>query len=290
MALAGCAQSNGSNDPLTALSIDGHGYSLTTYRHIVNLYRAYDAANGQGGATDWQTPAGRTNRATAEAETTGFLTRLETDREQVRAQHVTVPQSLINQLAKQEKDTYEANLKQDPNNTNQQAFVHALTGDVLALFAEQAADEQVLVKSPKIIVHSNHLRVLVTSKQADAQLYERQAQQGSDFAALVKQHSVDTQTAVNGGEVGVVYQGQLDSEFDTPLFAGKLDAKHPVQYVIVPFTPPGSGTQYYLFEVTQPANTHLSAITDPQTQQLALSGWLTVLQKQAKVQTYVTGL
>lgn len=54
-------------------------------------------------------------------------------------------------------------------------------------------------------------------QQAEAILAELQA--GADFAALAKQHSADTFSAENGGELGELVAGQMDPVFEAAAFA-----------------------------------------------------------------------
>ena len=57
--------------------------------------------------------------------------------------------------------------------------------------------------------------------KAEAESVLAQAKKGTDFAALAKKHSQDTQSAVNGGDLGFLAKGQAVPPFEAAAFALK---------------------------------------------------------------------
>ena len=65
-------------------------------------------------------------------------------------------------------------------------------------------------------VHVRH--ILVKTEQEARDLYTR-LQQGSDFAALAKQFSLDLESASKGGDLDWIFHGQTDPAFETAAFS-----------------------------------------------------------------------
>lgn len=284
--LGGCGAGS-SSDPIVAMKVNGHGYSLTTYQHLVRALRAIDAYNSGGSpnATDWQTPVGRSNRGAAEQRAVSTLIELEVDREQLRALHIASPQQAIKTDEQQLKNGIAQAVQQSPNDPTIKQVQEAITPDVLALLSEQKADEQALAASPKVTVPSAHLRVIITGSQAEAQQYEQQVQHGTDFATLAKAHSQDAASAAKGGEFGMVFKGEFPQAFDTAFFGQKIPANGKA-YAIVP----NGGTQWVLCEISQPGTVPVQQVANAQAQTPAFNTWLDQYTSAAHVHTYVTGV
>lgn len=290
--LAGCG-GGASADPIVAVQINGHGYSLTTYQRLVRAFRAIDAYNAYNSgssisATDWQSPTSRPNRGSAEQEAVSTLVELEVAREKTQALHIVVTPKAINASEQALKNSVAQRVQQNPTDPTIKQVQASLTSDVLALLSEQNADEQALTNSPKVTLPAARLRVLVANTQAEAQQYQQQAQRGADFGALAKAHSLDATTAPQGGDVGQVFHGQLPAAFDKPIFSLNVPANGK-QYVIVK-----SGAQYVLCEVSQRGDVTVQALQNSpqnaQSQVSPLGVWLAQYTSVAHVHTYVTGV
>ncbi len=275
--LAGCG-STGSAGPLLAASVNGHPIALTTYQHLLGAFKA--SAERQNTPTDWQSPDGRTGFASAQTNTLNFLINLELMREQVDRLHLSVSSADVAKAKQQLTDSIGAAVKQNPNDAGLHTLANSLTDDVLQVLAEQEVAQTVLMKSTKLVVPTAHIRVIVVNTKADATGLQQQVEHGADFAALAKAHSIDTTTAAQGGEFGIVYLGQVTSDFD----AAVLLTKSNVKYAVVPV----SG-KYALVEITQRTQKSLTALSDAQAQQSVFDAWLSeVILPQADVQRYVT--
>ncbi|HKV83015.1 MAG TPA: peptidylprolyl isomerase [Ktedonobacterales bacterium] len=283
--LAGCGAA-ASADPIWAVKVNGHGYSLATYQHLVRALRAIDAYNNSSSpsASDWQSPTGRANRGSAEQRAVSTLTELEIAREKTQTLRITVTQQAINASEQALKNSVAQLVRQNPTDPTVKQVQAAITSDVLTVLAEQNADEQALTNSPKVTLPAVRLRVLVVNTQAEAQQYQQQAQHGSDFGALAKAHSLDTTTAPQGGDVGQVFRGQLPATFDKPIFSLNVPANGK-QYVVVK-----SGTEYVLCEVSQRGDAAVQSLQHAQSRVSPLGVWLAQYTSIAKVHTYVTGV
>jgi parvulin-like peptidyl-prolyl isomerase len=287
--LAGCG-ADASADPIWAVQVNGHGYSLTTYQHLVRALRAIDAYNNASSptASDWQSPTGRSNRGSAEQRAVSTLVELEIAREKTQSLHIAVTQKAINASEQALKNSVAQLVQQNPTDSTVKQVQSSVTSDVLALLAEQNADEQALTNSSKVTLPALRLRVMVVNTQSEAQQYQQQAQRGADFGALAKAHSLDTSTAPQGGDVGQVFRGQLPAAFDKPIFSLNVPANGK-QYVIVK-----SGSQYVLCEVSQRSDVAVLALQssaqNTQSQVSPLGVWLTQYTSAAHVHTYVSGV
>lgn len=284
--LAGCGAGN-SGDPIVAVQVNGQSYSLTTYQHLVRALRAIDAYNSSGSpnATDWQTPVGRSNRGSAEQRAVSLLVELEVDREQLHTLHISLPQQAVKTNEQALKNGIAQAVQQTPDDPTIKQVQEAVTPDVLTLLSEQKADETALAASPKVTVPTAQLRVIITSTQADAQKYEQQVQQGADFGALAKAHSLDTASAAKGGSFGMVFKGEFPQAFDTAFFGQKTPANGK-RYAIVP----NGGTQWVLCEISQPGTVPVQQVANAQAQTPAFNTWLDQYISAAHVHTYVTGM
>ena len=283
LALAGCG-SSGSTTSLLAASVDGHDIALSEYTHLVAVYKA--SANRQGQSANTQSPTGRTSLAQVERFSLDTLVNLQLLREELAREGITVAakdqqtaeNSLNGQIA-----TQRANLKKDPNNPSNaglQEQLDALTPDVVHVLSEQQAVEAALAAHGK--APAAHVRAILVKTQQEAQQIQQQAQGGTDFGTLAKQHSLDTQSGAQGGELGTIFPGQISADFDKAVFAPKtLPA---TDYVTTPIQ-----GQYAIFEVTKRVPTALASLNSQQTEQGVITGWLTaVLRPQAKIHEYVT--
>lgn len=283
--LAGCG-AGASSDPLVAVQINGHGYSLTTYQHLVRALRAIDAYNSQGSpsVTDWQTPVGRGNRRSAEQRAVTTLVELEVARERLHALGIPVPQQTIKTNEQALKNGIAQAVQQNPSDPTIKQVQETITPDVLALLSEQKADEQALMTSSKVTLPTIHLRVIILGSQAEAQRYEQQAQHGADFGALAKAHSLDPQTAAQGGEFGPVFKGQFPAALDKVFFGQKISANGKA-YAIVP-----NGTQWVLCEISQPGSIAIQKLQNAQAQAAPIVTWLNQYIAVAQIHTYVSGV
>lgn len=283
--LAGCG-AGASSDPLWAVEINGHGYSVTTYQHLVRALRAIAAYNSSGNPspTDWQTPIGRGNRASAAQNAVSTLVELEVAREQLHTLHISVSQQDISANEQALKNGIAQAVQQSPDDPTIKLVQQTVTPDVLALLSEQKADEQALANSAKVTLPTVQLRVIVTSTQAEAQTYQQQVQKGADFSALAKAHSLDSSTAAQGGSFGQVFLGQLPAAFDKALFGQKIPAGGKA-YAVVP-----AGSQWVLCEISQPGTVAVQKVQTAQAQTAPIVSWLTPYINAAHVHTFVSGV
>ena len=283
--LAGCGSSGGSG-PLLAAQVNDTGIALSDYQGVVTFYKAENAqqlaqSNGQqGSVSDWQSVNGRTGLANIQQGALNFLIGLDLMHEQLVAHHVTVSQADLDKASSALDAQIKSIAQQQKNDPSTAAIVASLTPRVRQLFVEQSVYQSALIAHGNVKVPAAHVRAILVNTQADAQKLEAEAQKGADFGQLAKANSQDTQSAANGGELGTVYVGQLNTQFDTAVFG----AKTPAKYVVVPVN-----GKYALFEVTGRTTQSLTALNDAQTEQTVLTAWLTsVVRPQAQVQTFVT--
>ncbi len=281
MLLAACAPS-ATNDPVLALRINGTPISLSSYQQLLALFDANAALQGSGTASPlaWQSPNDRQTWASAKSETVNFFTNTTVIKQELDRQHLTVTQKYIDAAAAQ-LDAQIANVRaqsqSNPSNAGLKALVDAATPDAIRLLAEQQA--YTLVLADKASVPTVKARGILVNSQAEANSLLASLKSGGDFAALAKQHSLDTTSGANGGDLGTVYVGQFVPAFDTQIFR-KMQGNG---YAVVAL---GSG--YGVFSISGRGTTPLSDLKNTQTQQQYAASWVNnVLMPEAKVENYV---
>jgi parvulin-like peptidyl-prolyl isomerase len=276
-ALAGCGLSV-SSDPLVAARVNGHAIALSAYENLVRLNRANAAL--QATAPDWQSPGGRSQLYPMEKDALSTLTNLQLMRDALASHNISVPASDVkaarDSLNKQ-VDGLKAELKKTPDNTALRDLIDSLTPDTLDILAQRIAVQNALVKAP--LFPSAHVRGILVQNQPEANDILEQERKGADFTTLAKDHSQDTATAGQGGELGTIYIGQIGPEFSDAVFGPHQTNE---KYLA---TPVGNG--YAVFEVTDRKLTSLSGITDAQAQQQIISTWMSTLPA-AKVEQFIT--
>jgi hypothetical protein len=288
LALAGCA-SAGPVGEVEVANVNGHGISFSDYQQALRFFAA-----GQQQTTPiaWQTVAGRQGLASVQSGALGFLINIELVDQQAQACHVNVTAA---DIAKQ-RAQLQAVIKNGANNPSIAPLIPVFTPRLLELFARFDADQAALINT--ISVPSVDLRQIVVGSQDEANQLQQQAQQGSDFGELAKQHSLDATTASSGGVVGTFVLGQIGQQspsFErqvftnyTPVATGGCYRQYryagsAVRYLIVP----ASNNQYVLYRV-QMSDQALKDVKDAQTQSAALGAWLTqVVRARANVTTYI---
>jgi parvulin-like peptidyl-prolyl isomerase len=289
--LAGCGSI--ASDPLVAATVDGHSISLAAYQRMLSIYEVTAAQQQNQQVASWRTPAGRSMLATLQRGTLDALTNIALTHEQVQQQRITVKSADVAAQVKSLATQVDRMLSQVPDNADVRELdrgahdalkqhpgsqdVYALlegrpsTADALTLLAWNQVEQAALLAHGK--VPSVHLRLIEVAHQSDATHLKQQAQGGADFGQLARTSSLDQQTGQNGGDLGVVYAGQLSSALDQYLFSPA--AIHAAQkYVTVPFQ-----GKYVLFEVTQRGRTPLASITDTTTASGVLNSWLSLVVK-----------
>jgi foldase protein PrsA len=280
--LAGCAPS-AANDPLVAMRVNGTPLSLSSYQQLLKLFDASAALQGSGAVAPvgWQSPSDRQTLGSARTETINFFENTAIIKQQLDAQHISVTQKDIDTAVAQLKDQIaqaSAQAKSNPSNTGLKALVDAATPDAILLLAQQQAYTVVLAS--KGSVPTVQARGILVKTLKDANDIVAAAKSGQDFATLAKTRSLDTGSAANGGQLGVVYPGQFIAAFDTHVFKDMQGDG----VVIVPFS-----SDYGVFQITGRALTPLSTVKDAQAQNSYLTSWVTnVLMPQAKVDLYVS--
>lgn len=281
--LAGCGTSGSSGSGLLAAGrVNGHAISLDDYQRVLAAIKASNALNSQQTSFDSQTPAGRGALAQAQKDALDYLIDAELIHEQIVKQHIAVAQKDIAAEEKQIGDNVALTVKQRRGDPVAAAYHVAFNPQLIHLVALVDNEHKAFVAHGAI--PTAHVRVLVlkgSSKdvQAKAAQLEKQAQNGADFAKLVRDNSQDPQTATNGGDLGIVYAGRFNVAFDSKLFTS-----HDT-YVTVP-----TSANLYLFEVTQRADKPLNELKDEQTEGNDLDGWIkdvVHVQDKANIEMYV---
>lgn len=295
VALAGCGLS-GAADPLLAARVNDRAISIGDYQAVLRYARA--AAGVSNTPADWQSPAGRAGLGVVQDQVMTYLIQSALLDDQIAKCGLTVSakdQSAARAAVEQTLSQLRAQQGQHPEYV---PVIAAYTPELKRIFSARDMDERTLTQSGAIKTPSAHMREILAGSMAEAQQLRDQARKGADFGQLAKAHSQDQQTAASGGELGIIYQGQitqLGSDFDKQAFAG-VTPKHKdgclsantyaagTVYVITPVR-----DQAFLFEVTQRADRPIKGISDQQTQQAALTGWLNEpVMTKAHITRYVT--
>lgn len=289
LVLAGCG-SGGPADGVQVASVNGHGIALSDYQQTVRFF----VAGQQQQAPDiaWQTITGREGLAMAQSSALSFLVNVELVHEQAAACHANVTAA---DRAKQ-RTQLEGVLKSGAGNPSIAPLIPVFTPRLMDLFAQFDADQAGLLNV--ISVPTVHLSQIVVASQADADQLEQQAKQGSDFGQLAKQHSLDTNTAPSGGDLGTYSLGQLGQQspsFEKQVFANYTPvvsggcyrqnhyAGSATRYMVVS----NGNNQYVLYQV-QLSDQPLKDIKDGQTQSTALGAWVNqIVRAHANVTTYI---
>src|SRR5487761_2556900 len=250
--LTACAPSAAS-DPLVAMRVNGTAVSLASYQQAL---------------------------ASAQTETINFFKNTMILKQQLDAQHLTVPQQSINAaIAQLNAQVAQARAQSisNPTNTGLKALVDAATPDAIMALAQQEA--YTLTLASKGSVPTVKARAILVNTQAEASTILNDLKSGQDFATLARAHSIDTTSAANGGDLGSLYAGQLKPIFDTQAF---LTMKGTGNFIL-PLNP-----GYGVFQIVSRGVSPLSALNNAQTQQQYLTAWVTnVLMPEAQVEIYV---
>jgi parvulin-like peptidyl-prolyl isomerase len=276
-ALTGCGFT-AANDPLLAARVDGHAIPLSAYEGLVRLNRANAAMNAT--APDWQSPTGRSQLYPMEKDALSTLTNLQLMKDALASQKITVPASDVKAARdglNKQVDGLKAQLKAQPDNTPLRNLIDTLTPDVLDILAQRIAVQNALVKAP--IFPSAHVRGILVANQQQANDLLAQAKNGADFGQLAKDHSQDTATASQGGELGRVYVGDISQEFSDAAFGPHATKE---KDFVAPV-----GDSYAVFEVTDRKLTSLTDVTSSQEQQAAIAAWMDTLPK-STVEQYIS--
>ena len=138
----------------------------------------------------------------------------------------------------------------------------------------QALAEEVPQRAEQ--VRARH--ILVETEEEANEVMDR-LEAGEDFADLAAELSLDTASAVDGGDLGFTPRGRFVDAFDEAVFSVPVgEISDPVQ------------TQFgwHIFEVMEREERDLSAGDYRQAQQLALSNWLEEARLQATIEDYWT--
>ena len=84
---------------------------------------------------------------------------------------------------------------------------------------EQVQARHILLKVPSNVSSEREAEI-----RAQAEALLQQLRDGADFAKLAQEHSEDTATAENGGDLGVFPRGQMVAPFDEAVFALEVGA------------------------------------------------------------------
>ncbi len=294
-ALAGCGPS-GAADPVLAGRVNDGAISIGDYQAVLRDARA--AAGVSNTPADWQSPAGRAGLGVFQNQVMTYLIQSAVLDDQIAkcgvgisAKDQSAASGAVEQTVSQLQD-------QQGRHPEYVPVIAAYTPELKRIFSARDVDERTLTQSDAIKTPSAHMREILAGSVAEAQQLRDQARKGADFGQLAKAHSQDQQTGASGGELGIIYQGQitqLGPDFDRQAFAG-VKPKHVdgclnantyaagTVYVIIPVR-----DQAFLFEVTQRADRPIKGISDQQTRQAALMGWLNEpVKDQAHITQFVT--
>jgi hypothetical protein len=276
-ALTGCGLS-ASSDPLIVARVNGHAIPLSAYESLVRLNRANSAL--QSVAPDWQSPVGRSQLYPMEKDALSTLTNLQLMRDALASQKITVQPSDVKAARdglNKQVDGLKEQSKAQPSNTALRNLIDALTPDVLDILAQRIAVQNALVKAP--VFPSAHVRGILVEHQDEANDLLKQAKNGADFGKLAKDHSLDTATAPNGGELGTIFIGQISQEFSDTTFGPNATSD---KYVVTSI-----GESYAVFEITDRKLAPIPDGVSSQDQQATISAWMGTLPKPA-VEQYIT--
>jgi PPIC-type peptidyl-prolyl cis-trans isomerase-like protein/SurA-like protein len=295
VALMGCGPS-GAADPVLAAQVNDRAISMGDYQALLRYARA--AAGVSNTPADWQSPAGRAGLGVFQDQVMTYLIQSALLDDQIAKCGVTISakdQSAASGAVEQTVSQLSAQQGQHPEYG---PVIAAYTPALKRIFSVRDVDERTVAQSGAIKTPSAHMREILAGSVAEAQQLRDQARKGADFGQLAKAHSQDQQTGASGGELGIIYQGQitqLGPDFDRQAFAG-VKPKHAdgclnantyaagAVYVIIPVR-----DQAFLFEVTQRADRPIKGISDQQTRQAALMGWLNEpVKDQAHITQFVT--
>lgn len=261
-----------------------------------------DEAIGQNQPVDWQTPSGRVGLAGSEQNAIDTLVqaalthqlaaknRVAVSKKDLRAQVdqfvAAAAQSLAqsNTASGRQVDQFardaQASLKRDGMPDISALLQSSAPNPVLIYLWSQT--EQAALIAHGLMVPSVHLRLMVLNSQPQAESLEAQVRQGADFGRLARLNSQDQTTAQQGGELGVVYVGELVSSLDAALFGAGSDKAS--EYRILPFN-----GKFLLCEVTQAGSTSIAALKDAQTENGVFAGWIRdIVRPAASVHVYVS--
>jgi parvulin-like peptidyl-prolyl isomerase len=276
-ALTGCGLS-ASSDPLVAARVNGHAIPLSAYESLVRLNRANAAM--QATAPDWQSPVGRSQLYPMEKDALNTLINLQVTRDALAKQNITVSANDVKTARdglNKQVDGLKDQLKAQPNNTALRNLIDSLTPDVLDILAHETAAQNALAKAP--IFPSAHVRGILVEHQDAANDLVTQAKNGADFGQLAKDHSLDTDSAAKGGDLGTIYIGQISQEFSDAAFGPHATSD---KYFAIPF-----GDNYAVFEVTDRKPAALQDGLSSQDQQAVIDAWMSTLPK-PKIEQYIT--
>jgi parvulin-like peptidyl-prolyl cis-trans isomerase-like protein/SurA-like protein len=276
-ALTGCGLSV-SSDPLAAARVNGHAIPLSAYEDLVRLNRANAAVSAT--APDWQSPTGRSQLYPMEKDALSTLTNLQIMRDALASQKISVPSSEVKTARdglNKQVDGLKAQLKAQPTNTALRNLIDALTPDTLDILAQKIAVQNTIAKAP--VFPSANVRGILVDNQQEANDLLTQAKNGADFSQLAKDHSLDTESAAKGGDLGRIFAGQLNDQFNNIAFgSGATNDK----YVVTPF-----GDNFAVFEITDHKSMALPQGISAQDQQTAIDAWMNTLPKPT-IEQYIT--
>lgn len=294
-ALAGCGPS-GAADPVLAARVNDRAISIGDYQAVLRYARA--AAGVSNTPADWQSPAGRAGLGVFQNQVMTYLIQSALLDDQIAKCGVAISAKDQSAASGAVEQTVSQLQDQQGRHPEYVPVIAAYTPELKRIFSARDVDERTLTQSDAIKTPSAHLREILAGSVAEAQQLRDQARKGADFGQLAKAHSQDQQTGASGGELGIIYQGQitqLGPDFDRQAFAG-VKPKHVdgclnantyaagTVYVIIPVR-----DQAFLFEVTQRADRPIKGISDQQTRQAALMGWLNEpVKDQAHITQFVT--
>lgn len=220
MLLSSCAY-GATNDPLLAAQVNGSPITMTAFQAILPVYVASYEVSAQNNATtaagaplvDWRVPGQRPTYRQIQQTVLTFLINLSLQQQLLSAQHITVPASAIRSAEAQinsVRASEQRQLAQDPTNTAIQALITSLTPTAVHILAEQQAGAITFGAHGKI--PQAHIYELTVKTRQQAEQLQAQAEHGANFTDLARKYSTDSSASDTGGDLGILYVGQLPYE------------------------------------------------------------------------------
>lgn len=159
--------------------------------------------------------------------------------------------------------------------TSDAQYRSLVESDLLRQRVTQRLQDQIQSPAPQV-----HVQAILVSTKDEASAAMDRLNGGEDFAEVAKDISVDSGSSENGGDLGWVPHGLLDSTLESAAFAAS------VGQVVGPVDAP---TGFYVFRVTERSESRdIEPSTLERIKAQVMSVWLDQANAQSKIETYLT--
>ena len=206
------------NEPIA--NVDGQTIAASDFNHALDQARiTYEDSNGGQGKVDWNTADNQQVLHDLRGQTLEGLINFVVVSEQAAKENVTVSDA--------EVSTRLADFKQQLGN-DPHAYSNWLAQHYLSDADERAELRQTILFEKMNDKHAGavsdqaaqvHVRFILVATQPEATDLYNKLKSGADFAALARQFSLDPGTAPQGGDLGFIWQGSSDPDFEKTAFA-----------------------------------------------------------------------